>query len=151
MLRRLLRLFRARPVAKVPADPRFEADPWLGKVFALLGERYQLEAGGTRVLRRTARARFNPMPVWIDGRTVRGEVEVRGPAGDRDAVAAQARALLDQRVAPPGLSTAGESVEDWAGTVLTRKYAGAFEDPAQAAAAVRYLCENEQQFNLAAE
>src|SRR5947209_1645635 len=108
MLRRLLRLF-ARPPKKPPApplDPRFEQDPWLGKLFAHLGERYQLEPSGTRVLRRTGRARFNPMPVWIlPGRIVRGEYEVRGGA-DRDAVAAQARALLDQRVAPPGLSQA---------------------------------------------
>src|SRR4051812_49589076 len=86
MLRRMLRaLFRPRPppAPARPADPRLEADPWLGKTFAMLGERYQLGADapdGARILRRTGRARFNPMPVWIRAadHLVRGEYEVRG-------------------------------------------------------------------------
>src|SRR4051794_23813635 len=155
MLRRLLRLFRARPSAPPrPADPRLEADPWLGRVFALLGDRYQLGADspeGARVLRRTGRARFNPMPVWLRAaeRAVRGDYEVRGEL-------AAAKALLDQRVSARlsslGLGVAGDAVEEWAGSVLTRRYEGRCESPEQAAAAVRFVCqESETQVNLAAE
>jgi len=157
MLRRLLRLFARRPPPPPPrpTDPRLAQDPWLAALFAQLGERYQLEPSGTRVLRRTGRARFNPMAVWIEGRVVRGEYEVRG-AGEREAVAAQARALLDARIAAPlaqlGLAQRSESVEEWAGTVLTRRYEGAFDDAQRAAEVVRYFCEeSEQQLNLAAE
>src|SRR5207248_11217169 len=139
MLRRILRaLFRPRPPPPPPRppDPRLEADPWLGRLFALLPDRYQLgpdAADGTQVLRRTGRSRFNPMPVWLlpVQRLVRGEYEVRG-----EAVAA--KSLLDQRVSGRltalGLSVAGESVEEWAGTVLTRWYEGRC-DTAQSAAA----------------
>jgi hypothetical protein len=43
-------------------------------------------------------------------------------------------------------------VEDWAGTVLTRRYEGKCDSPEQAAAAVRFACEeSETQVNLAAE
>lgn len=152
MLRRLFRLLRRAPAKpKRPADPRLAADPWLGGIFARLGERYQLAPDGVRILRRTGRARFNPMPVFLDGnsREVRGDYEVRG-----DAAAGQA--LLDQRVTSPlaslGLAPAGESVEEWAGTVLIRRYAGCCESPEQAAAAVKFMCEeSELQVNLAAE
>jgi hypothetical protein len=157
MLRRVLRaLFRPRPPPPPPrpADPRLEADPWLGGMFAMLGDRYQLGAdgaGGTQVLRRTGRARFNPMRVWLlpPQRLVRGEYEVRGEAG-------AAKSLLDQhvsgRLAALGLSVAGESVEEWAGTVLTRRYEGRCDTAQSAAAAVRFFCEeSEQQVNLAAE
>jgi hypothetical protein len=156
MLRRLLRLFRARPPAPPPrpADPRLEADPWLGRVFALLGDRYQLGADspeGARVLRRTGRERFNPMPVWLRAaeRAVRGDYEVRGEL-------AAAKALLDERVSARlsslGLGVAGDAVEEWAGSVLTRRYEGRCESPEQAAAAVRFVCqESETQVNLAAE
>src|SRR5436305_11403847 len=77
---------------RLPDDPRLAADPWLGGTFARLGERYQLAPDGARVLRRTGRARFNPMPVWVDSasRLVRADYEVRGEA-------AAARALLDER------------------------------------------------------
>jgi hypothetical protein len=147
MFRKLLQLFRARP--KRPADPRLAQDPWLGAIFASLGERYQLAPAGARILRRTGRARFNPMPVWLQGRTVRGDYEVRGDP-------ALARSLLDARVSAPlaalGLSPAGETVEDWAGSVLTRRYEGSCGSAGQAAAAVRFLCEDsELQVNLAAE
>src|SRR2546425_12719947 len=99
MLLRVLRaLFRPRPPPPPPrpADPRLETDPWLGGMFAMLGERYQLgqdAAGGTQVLRRTGRARFNPMRVWLlpVQRLVRGEYEGRGEA-------AGARSLPAQRV-----------------------------------------------------
>jgi len=127
------------------------ADPWLDGVFSRLGDRYQLAPDGRRVLRRTGRARFNPMPVWLDASTreVRGDYEVRGDA-------APARALLDQRVTSRlsslGLSQAAESNEDWAGNVLTRRYAGTCDGADQAAAAVKFMCEeSELQVNLAAE
>ena len=123
-------------------------------MFALLPDRYQLgpdAADGAQVLRRTGRARFNPMRVWLRAadRIVRGEYEVRG---EPDA----ARALLDTRVsarlAALGLSAVGESVDDWGGSVLTRRYEGRCESAEQAAAAVRFMCEDsEQQVNLAAE
>jgi hypothetical protein len=91
------------------------------------------------------------MPVWLRSadRLVRGEYEVRG-----DVTAA--KALLDARVAPRlsalGLGVAAESVEEWAGTVLTRRYEGRCETAEAAAAAVRFFCEeSETQINLAAE
>jgi len=157
MLRRILRaLFRPRPPPPPPRppDPRLDADPWLGRLFALLPDRYQLgpdAADGAQVLRRTGRARFNPMPVWVRAaeRVVRGDYEVRGDAS-------AAKALLDarvaQRLAAMGIVQASESVEDWAGTVLTRRYEGRCETSEQAAAAIRFFCEeSEQQVNLAAE
>jgi hypothetical protein len=157
MLGKLLRnLFRPRPPRPPPrpADPRLEADPWLGRLFAVLPDRYQLGADspeGTQVLRRTGRARFNPMPVWVRAaeRTVRGEYEVRGDPG-------AAKALLDARVSVRllslGFAVAGDSVADWAGTVLTRRYEGRCDSADQAAAAIRFFCEeSEQQMNLAAE
>jgi hypothetical protein len=157
MIRKLLRaLFRPRPPAPPPRppDPRLEQDPWLAELFARLGDRYQLGADGpdgARVLRRTGRARFNPMPVWLRSqeRLVRADYEVRGEAG-------AAKALLDGRVSAPltelGLAQTGEAVEDWAGTVLTRTYSGRCDSAEQAAAAVRFICQaSETQMNLAAE
>ncbi len=156
MLRRIVqKLFGgARAPPQRPADPRLASDPWLGKVFALLGDRYQLgpdKDEGARVLRRTGRARFNEMPVWLRAaeRLVRGDYEVRGDPR-------AARALLDQRVSPPlsalGLTLADERTEEWAGTVLTRRYEGRCDSAEQAAAAVRFVCqESETQINLAAE
>lgn len=157
MIRSLFRaLFRPRPppAPPRPSDPRLEQDPWLGEMFAQLGERYQLGADapeGVRVLRRTGRARFNPMPVWLrpQERVVRADYEVRGDPS-------AAKALLDARVSAQlialGLPQAGESVEEWAGTVLTRTYAGRCETAGQAAAAVRFVCQgSETQVNLAAE
>ena len=139
------------PAKKVPKDPRLAADPWLGGTFAQLGERYRLGPDGSRVLRRTGRARFNPMPVWLISadRTVRADYEVRGAADD-------ARKLLDDRVGARlsalGLSGAGDKVEDWGGSVLTRTYQGRCDSAESAAAAVRFACEeSETQVNLAAE
>jgi hypothetical protein len=82
-------------------------------------------------------------------RVVRGDYEVRGEP-------AAAKALLDarvsQRLTALGLSVAGETVDDWGGSVLTRRYEGRCESADQAAAAVRFFCEeSEQQVNLAAE
>jgi hypothetical protein len=155
-------LFRPRPPPPPPrpADARLEQDPWLGGIFARLSNRYQLgeqAPEGTVVLRRTGRARFNPMRVWLrpESRVVRGAYEIRAP-GDREAAAAQCRAVLGERVAGRlsalGLSPGAESVEDWAGTVLVQLYEGRCDSPEQAAAAVRFICEDsEQQINLAAE
>ena len=45
-----------------------------------------------------------------------------------------------------------ESTEEWAGTVLTRRYEGRCDTAEAGAAAVRFLCEeSETQINLAAE
>jgi hypothetical protein len=142
---------RAPKKPKLAADPRLAADPWLAELFALLGDRYQLGPDGAQVLRRTGRARFNPMPVWLatGERGVRGAYEVRGDV-------ARGRVLLDERVSAQlsalGLSKGIETVEDWAGDVLTRPYAGRCEDARSAAAAVRFFCEeSELQLNTAAE
>ena len=148
-------LFAGKPKAPPrPADPRLASDAWLGGVFARLGERYQLgpdSPDGARVLRRTGRARFNPMPVWLRAvdHAVRADYEVRGDA-------AGARAVLDERVNARlpslGLAQSAENVEEWAGTVLTRRYEGRCDSVEQAAAAVRFVCEeSETQINLAAE
>src|SRR5438132_10984827 len=152
-LGRLLRSFFT-PAPKKPRpqdDPRLAADPWLGGTFARLGERYRLAPDGSQVLRRTGRARFNPMPVWLRSadHMVRGDYEVRGDT-------AAARALLDERVggrlSALGLASTGDAIEEWAGSVLTRHYEGRCESPEQAAAAVRFICEeSETQVNLAAE
>ena len=159
MALRLGRLLRSwftprLPAPKPAADPRLAADPWLGAVFAQLGDRYQLgpdSAAGARILRRTGRARFNPMPVWLRSADflVSVDYEARGEA-------AAARALLDQRLsarlAALGLAATAESVEEWAGTVLTRRYEGHCTTAENAAAAVRFICEDsETQINLAAE
>src|SRR3954467_13908651 len=154
MLRRMLRaLLRPRPPPAPPraADPRLEADTSLGKTFAVLGERHRTAGArpgrrrrraagardGPRILRRTGRARFNPMPVWLRAadHLVRGEYEVRGDV-------AQARATLDARVSAPlgalGMATAADTVEEWAGTVLTRRYEGRCDSAEAAAAVVRF-------------
>jgi|GEM_PF-1226528 len=141
-----------------PGDPRLAADPWLLALFGELGERYQPgDSGesGLQLLRRTGRARFNPMRVWLhpEGRAVLADYEVR--AAD-EAGLVRARALLEARVTPRlaglGLLQQGEAVEEWAGRVLTRRYQGRCDDAGRAAAAVRFVCEeSEQQLDLAAE
>lgn len=150
-------LFRARPkpAPKPVADPRLDADPWLAEVYARLGDRYQLADDGERVLRRTGRARFNPMPVWIRGHDVSCDYEVRA-GGAPEKAADEARTLLDGRVAARledlGLSKKSEKLEEWAGTVLVRTYQGRYESAERAAAAVRFVCEDsETQLNTAAE
>jgi hypothetical protein len=166
MIRGLLRrFFGARralrgapaPVPSRPEDPRVSADPWLRALFADLGERYELGPDGTQVLRRTGRARFNPMQVWLNAgeREVAGEYQVRGH-GDRDVALAQARSILDARVTAPlrtlGLAAATEAAEEWGGHVLLRRYRGRCDDALRAAAAVRFMCqESEQLIDTAAE
>src|SRR4051812_27597863 len=144
-LARLLRsIFSPAPrKPRVPDDPRLAADPWLGGTFARLGDRYQLATDGTRALRRTGRARFNPMRVWVVPAEplVRADYEVRGDA-------TTARALLDERIGSKltalGLASTGDAVEEWAGSVLTRHYEGRYDSPEQAAAAVRFVCEESE-------
>jgi hypothetical protein len=155
---KLLRgLFSKKPTppSKAAADPRLAADPWLGALFARLGDRYQLAEDGARILRRTGRARFNPMPVWIRGPIVSCDYEVRA-AGVPEVAAAEAARLLDARVGPKleqlGLMKTGDKLEEWAGTVLVRSFEGCFETAESAAAAIRFICEEtETQLNTAAE
>jgi hypothetical protein len=153
MIRRLLRLLRPapRPPPRLPQDPRVAADPWLATMFAQLGDRYRLGAegpDGAQVLRRTARARFNPMQVWLRSseHAVLGDYQVRAH-GDHGTE--KARALLDARVSPAlrqlGLDPSGETVEEWGGHVLTRRYLGRCDDPLRGAAAVRYMCQDSEQ------
>lgn len=152
MIRFLRKLFARTPKAPPRvADPRLAADPWLGELFGQLSDRYRLAEDGEQVLRRTGRARFNKMPVWVRSaeRSVAADYEVRGDV-------ARGRALLDERVTPKlaalGLSKGMESVEDWAGDVLTRRYQGRCEEAHAAAAAVKFFCEeSELQINTAAE
>ena len=160
MIRRLLRLLRPapRPPPRQPEDPRVAADPWLSTMFAQLGERYRLGtegADGTQVLRRTARTRFNPMLVWLRPaeHVVLGDYQVRAHGTQ---TADESRSLLDTRVTPSlhqfGLEASTESIEEWGGHVLTRRYQGIVENPSQAAAAIRYMCqESEQIIDTAAE
>jgi hypothetical protein len=161
LLRRLFGVRRAMRAPPAPEqathDPRIEADPWLRAMFAELGERYRLGDDGAQVLRRTGRARFNPMQVWLEaaGHEVAGEYQVRGH-GERDAALARARALLDVRVTPRlralGLAESGDAFEEWGGHVLTRRYRGRCDDAYAAAAAVRFMCqESEQLIDTAAE
>jgi hypothetical protein len=160
MIRRLLRLLRPAPKRppRQPEDARVAADPWLTTMFAQLGERYRLgseSTNGTQVLRRTARARFNPMLVWVrpPERVVLGDYQVRAHGSQ---TTDDSRSLLDARVTPflrqVGLQPSNESVEEWGGHVLTRRYEGRCDDAIQAASAVRYMCqESEQIIDTAAE
>jgi hypothetical protein len=142
---------RLPPPPKPAADARLAADPWLGELFARLGDRYQLGEDGARIHRRTGRARFNPMPVWTRGPAVSCDYEVRtaGPAEE-------AGKLLDAKygasLARLGFATTGDKLEEWAGTVLVRSYEGRFDSAEAAAAAIRFVCEeSETQLNTAAE
>jgi hypothetical protein len=116
-----------------------------------LGERYQLgkdTPDGIQVLRRTARARFNPMRVYLEpsGRGVVGDYDVRVREGR---TLAQGRALLDRKVSARlselGVRPAREVVEEWGGEVIVRRYEGGCPDPQVAAAAVRFMCEESDQ------
>jgi hypothetical protein len=141
-----------------PGEGGAKGDPWLAGILGQLGERYRLgEEGpdGTRLLRRTGRARFNPMPVWLrsEGTRVCGDYEVRAQGAT---AADDARKLLDARVGAQlarwGFAPERESIEEWAGTVLTRRYRGSCPDAALAAAAIHFMCvDSELQMNTAAE
>ncbi|MFZ5468005.1 MAG: transmembrane 220 family protein [Myxococcota bacterium] len=141
-----------------PPDPRVAAHPWLGAMLEALGERYRLgqdAADGIQLLCRTGKARFNPMRVWVRpaDHHVLGDYDVRIEEGKPVEVG---RALLDQRVSPRlgplGLTPAQETVEEWAGMVLTRRYAGSCPDPGRAAQAVELMCRgSDQVMNTALE
>jgi hypothetical protein len=149
-IRNALRPSRATKARRVP-DPRAEADPWLAKILDELGDRYQLgkdTPDGIQVLRRTARARFNPMRVYLQPGTRRvvGDYDVRLRGGKS---LAEGRALLDRKVSAPlsqfGVQPLRETVEEWGGQVIVRRYQGACADPMLAAAAVRFICEQSEQ------
>jgi hypothetical protein len=129
------------------------ADPWLSAMLTHLGERYRLGddgAEGTRILRRTGRERFNPMPVWLRSseHLVVGEYEVRAH-GDAASAVTEARAILDARLSGPlaklGLAPGPEAIEEWGGQVLTRRYQGRLDDAARAAAAIHFMCQDSEQ------
>ena len=160
MIRRLFRLLRRapKPPPRQPEDPRVAGDPWLSKTFAQLGDRYRLGGDGpdgTQILRRTARARFNPMLVWLrpSERLVLGDYQVRAHGEQSPDIA---RSLLDSRITPAlrqlGLESSSDSVEEWGGHVLTRRYQGRCDEPSRAAAAIRFMCqESDQIIDTAAE
>ena len=123
-----------------------------------MGERYRLGqdlADGIQVLRRTGKERFNPMRVYLQSprRGVLGDYDVRirdGRSID------EGRRLLDLRVsgrlAELGLKPVSETVEQWGGEVIIRRYGGECPDALTAAAAVRFMCEeSEQIIDTAAE
>jgi len=159
ILFRLKRLFTTgRPRPSRPADPRVDSDPWLAPLFDALGERYRLGGQtpeGLQLLRRTGKERFTPQRLYLrpDSHHLRGDYDVRVREG---ATLETGRSLLDSRVGAPlqqlGLSPTQESVEEWGGQVITRRYEGTVADPVQAAAAVRFICErSEQIIDTAAE
>jgi len=141
-----------------PADPRVDADPWLSSMLDDLGERYRLGGDlpdGIQVLRRTGKARFNAMRVYLrpPQRTVAGDYDVRLREGK---TLEEGRALLERKVSSPlaslGLKPVTETVEDWGGQVIIRRYQGPCPDARIAAAAVRFICEqSEQVMDAAAE
>ena len=168
VLRRVLRTFfglrralrdggKSAGTSGALADPRAQ-DPWMAALLTALGERYGLgedKPEGAQVLRRTGRARFNPMLVYLRAaeRTVTGFYEVRGHGRDP---AAAARQLLDAKVTPAlqdrGLAAAADRLEEWGGVVVVRRYQGRCDDAAQAASAIRFMCqESDQVMDTAAE
>lgn len=146
----LLRRSRKRRAVR-PKDPRVDADPWLAQMFDELGERYRLGADlsdGIQVLRRTARARFNPMRVYLrpNNRAVVGDYDVRLREGK---TVPEGRTLLDSKVSARlsalGLRPSKEGIEEWGGVVIVRRYEGLCPDAHLAASAVRFMCEESEQ------
>jgi hypothetical protein len=123
-----------------------------------VGDRYRLGPDvpdGIQVMRRTGKERFNPMRVYLQTSLslVLGDYDVR----IRDGRSLEdGRQILDERVSRRvsalGLRPVRETVEEWGGQVITRRYAGECPDPKIAAAAVRFICEeSEQIIDTAAE
>jgi len=95
------------------------------------------------------------MRVYLDAarRGVLGDYDVR--IRDHKSIE-DGRRLLEERVSGPlgqlGLRSVSETVEQWGGDVITRRYAGECPDAHIAAAAVRFMCEeSEQIIDTAAE
>lgn len=156
-LGRALRGRKPAPTVRV-IDARAANSPWLSDLLAELGERYQLGADqpdGIQLLCRTGRARFNPMRVYL--RAAEHGLAVDYDARVHDgATLDQGRALLDRKVGQHlggwGISPAGETVEAWAGQVITRRYQGRCDDVRAAAEAVRFACqESEPMYDTASD
>jgi len=123
-----------------------------------VGDRYRLGpdvSDGIQVMRRTGKERFNPMRVYLQTshNLVLGDYDLRIRDGRS---LEEGRQLLDERVSRRvsalGLRPVRETVEEWGGQVITRRYAGECPDPKIAAAAVRFICEeSEQIIDTAAE
>lgn len=140
-----------KPPPQRPPDPRVDASPWLSRMLDDLGPRYRLgedRAEGTQLIRRTGKERFNPMRVWVRAADthVAGDYDVRVRGGKPLDVG---REMLDRKVTAPlsglGLRPTTETVEEWGGHVLTRRYEGTCADALAAAAAVRFICEKSDQ------
>jgi hypothetical protein len=140
-----------KPAAQRPPDPRVDASPWLAQMLDELGARYRLgedKPEGSQIIRRTGKERFNPMRVWVRASDshVAGDYDVRVRGGKPLDLG---RELLDRKITGPlgalGLKPSNETVEEWGGHVLTRRYEGACGDAHTAAAAVRFICEQSDQ------
>jgi hypothetical protein len=155
----LVRAFKGgrRPKTTRPADPRIDGHPWLSALFDALGERYRLgdaKPDGLQILHRSARERFNPKRLYLRPETSVLALDYDARIRDGRPLEA-ARSVLDNRITAPlgqwGLRPGAESVEDWGGKVLTRRYEGPCPDAANAAAAIRFFCEHEQVIDVALE
>ena len=99
-------------------------------------------------MRRTGKARFNPMRVWLrsEGCVVACDYEVH--VGEGKPVDA-GRQLLDGavtgRLKDAGLAQTTEKVEAWHGHMVTRRYEGQCAAASSAASAVRLVCEYTEQ------
>lgn len=147
------RLFGGRKAAppQRPPDPRVDASPWLSRMLDDLGPRYRLgqdTGDGAQIIRRTGKERFNPMRVYVRAADahVAGDYDVRVRNGKPLALG---RELLDRKLTAPlsalGLHPTQETVEEWGGHVITRRYEGTCADALGAAAAVRFICEQSDQ------
>ena len=149
--RALRGLFVDKGPPKPPPDPRALANPWLGTILDRLGDRYRLgpdTPDGIQVLRRTGKARFNPMRAWLrtEGALVACDYEAHVGEGQSVDLG---RELLDrqvkERLKALGLVQTSEKVEAWHGHVVTRRYQGACADAGAAVAAIRHICEYSEQ------
>ncbi len=145
--RALRALFTDHGPPKPPPDPRALANPWLGGILDQLGDRYRLGDDtpvGIQILRRTGKARFNPMRVWVrpDGQRVTCEYEAHVSEGQP---AEAGKELLDRavggRLQELGLAPLDERVEAWHGHLVTRRYQGPCNGVPAATAAIRFVCE----------
>ena len=139
------------PAAQRPPDPRVDQSPWLSRMLNELGPRYRLgedRPDGAQIIRRTGKERFNPMRVYVRASDshVAGDYDVRVRGGKPLDLG---RALLDRKITGPlgalGLHPGAETVEEWGGHVITRRYEGTCADALGAAAAVRFICEQSDQ------